>query len=199
MNQETNKRRLLLMDDDRLILTTMAAGLRQAGYLVDEADSGERALELCAQERPDLAILDIRMAGLSGMEVAERLQEYAIPFLFLTAYGEEELVTSAVKLGALGYMVKPLDIQQMVPEVEAALGRALEIKNLRIALEQKRETSVAIGILMERNHLSAEQAFDQLRNLARSQRRKVVDLATAIVAESEVAYKEGASSASPNE
>jgi response regulator NasT len=185
MSQEIKKVRLLLVDDDRLVLTTMAAGLRQAGYLVDEADSGARALELCAQARPDLAVLDVRMSGLSGVEVAERLQEYAIPFLFLTAYGEEELVRNAVKLGALGYLVKPIDIQQIVPELEAALGRAAEIKNLRIALDQKRETSVAIGILMERHHLTSEQAFEQLRNLARSQRRKVVEVAAAIVMASE--------------
>ena len=181
MDQEIKKTRLLLVDDDRLVLSTMAAGLRQAGYRVDEAGSGDRALELCAQARPDLAVLDVRMSGLSGVEVAERLQEYAIPFLFLTAYGEEELVRNAVKLGALGYLVKPVDIQQMAPEIEAALGRAAEIRNLRIALDQKRETSIAIGILMERHRFTAEQAFEQLRNLARSQRRKVVEVATAIV------------------
>jgi response regulator NasT len=82
-------------------------------------------------------------------------------------------------------LVKPIDIQQIVPELEAALGRAAEIKNLRIALDQKRETSVAIGILMERHHLTSEQAFEQLRNLARSQRRKVVEVAAAIVMASE--------------
>lgn len=186
-------KKILLVEDDRLVLATMAGGLRDAGYEVCEAATGDEALRICEERRPDLVILDVRLPGISGIDVAERLAESCdTPFIFLTAYGDQKIVKSAVELGAMGYLIKPIEMQQLIPAVEAVLGRAGELRqlrddqgHLRIALTQKRETSMAVGVLMERHGLSADDAFARLRDTARSQRRKVVDLATEIIAASE--------------
>ena len=101
--------KILVADDDRVVLLTLAEGLREAGFEVIEARDGLQALALCRSEAPDLALLDIRMPGLDGLELARRLRdETRVPFLFFSAYGDEEFVRRAVEIGALGYLIKPL-------------------------------------------------------------------------------------------
>lgn len=181
--------RILLVDDDRLISATLSEGLRQHGYQVEIANSGEQALGLCAQAEPDLAILDMRMSGMSGVETARFLRDRTqVPYLFLSAYGDPETVKEAVDEGALGYLVKPVDIGQLIPAVEAALARSSDIDGLRqseqhlqTALAQSREVSIAIGVFMERFRFDREQAFAVLRYQARSQRRKLQEVAGEIV------------------
>lgn len=181
--------RIVVADDDRLVLYTIAAGLRGAGYEVLEAEEGEQAYRLCVESAPDLALLDVRMPVMSGLEVARRLRlERDTPVLFLSAYGDADTVKQAVDEGALGYLVKPLDNTQIIPAIEAALARAGEIRKLReteenlsAALKSSREISVAVGLIMERYDLRAEEAFEALRSYARSLRRKISDVAAGIV------------------
>lgn len=190
----TDNRRLLLADDDRLILATLGRGLRDVGFDVIEAVSGEEAVHLAKEKSPDLAILDVRMPGLSGIETAQRLRrETTVPFIFLSAYGDTDVVKQAAVEGALGYLLKPIDVPQMVPLIEAALARAAEIRALRAneahlntALAAGRETSVAVGLLMERKRLTLADAFETLRSYARSQRRKVQDVAGEMVRAAEL-------------
>lgn len=180
---------ILVVDDDRLVLASLVQGLRSAGYRVSEASRGEEALDLAANEPPDLALLDVRMPGMDGIDLGEHLaRRFGVPFLYLSAYGEMELVERAVSLGALGYLVKPLDISQILPSIEAALTRAAEMRRLReteaqlvAALEGDREISVAVGILMERRGLDRQQAFEMLRAAARAQQRKLRDVAAEVV------------------
>jgi AmiR/NasT family two-component response regulator len=185
---------LLLVDDDRVVLSTVASGLRQAGYHVSTAESAEEAESLLAGgERPDLAILDVRLSGPDGLYLAQRLRELDhIPFMMLSAYSDPQIIGQATRLGALGYMVKPLDISQLLPGIEAALSRADELQGLRetrlqlqAALDAEREISIATGITMVQYRLSRGDAFDRLRTSARSQRRKLADLAAQIVQASE--------------
>lgn len=180
---------ILIVDDDRLILSTIGRGLRDAGYRVSEASDGQSALELVARDKPDLAVLDVRMPGMSGIELAAQLtSDYQLPFIFLSAYGGSHIIEHANALGALGYLVKPLDVPQIIPAIEAALARAAQIDDLKTkgeqlshALETGRETSIAIGILMERRGLDRTQAFEALRAHARTQRRRVHEIAGEIV------------------
>jgi len=184
-----NAARILVVDDDRLILHTLAAGLRDAGYEVMAADEGDLALRLCQEARPDLALLDIRLPGMPGPRIAEQLQQQgAVPIMFLSAYSDADMVEQAVAAGALGYLVKPLDVAQIVPSIAAALARAAEISalkqaeaNLNRALGSSRSTSVAVGLIMERYRLSPEHAFEMLRSYARSRREKVAEAAARIV------------------
>lgn len=185
---------ILLADDDRLALVTLGKGLRQAGYKVLEASSGSQAIKLCQDAKPDLAILDIRMPDMSGLEVAQRIQHHmAIPFVILSAYGDNELVKQAVNYGAVGYLVKPLDVPQLVPSIEAGLQRSAEIRKLRetekqlnTALSTGRDISTAVGLIMERYRLNNADAFEKLRSFARSQRRKISEIAAEIVQAAEI-------------
>jgi AmiR/NasT family two-component response regulator len=177
--------RLLLADDDRLILSTLGQGLRDAGYEILEATDGKSAVHICERSLPDLAILDIRMPGISGVEAAHQIREKTkTPFIFLSAYGDKEVVQLAVQEGALAYLVKPVDIPQIVPTIEAALARAEELaelrtstQNLNSALDTNRETSMAVGLVMERYRVNRDTAFKILRNYARSERLKLNQLA----------------------
>ena len=120
---------ILVVDDDRLVLATLVAGLKQAGFEVIEADNGDDAILLARKFKPLLAILDMRMQGKSGMDVARYLAaNTATGFMFLSAFGDADIVEEATRMGALGYLVKPLDVRQIVPAVRAALGRWEEIK-----------------------------------------------------------------------
>ncbi|MEI8323801.1 MAG: response regulator [Betaproteobacteria bacterium] len=168
----------------------MADGLIDAGYAVTTADSAEEAESwLAGGERPDLAILDVRMPGRGGLYLAQRLRELDhIPFIMLSAYSDAAIVEEATRHGALGYAVKPLDIPQLIPAVEAALARANELQGLREtrqqlqrALDAERNISVATGIYMMQYRLRRSEAFNVLRDAARKQRRKLADMADEIV------------------
>lgn len=179
---------ILLVEDDMLILRTLAEGLRETGYHVSEAGSAEEAMALCSGQRPDLAVLDIRMSGQSGLELAHWLSERDISFLFFTAYDSQEYVQEAQRAGALGYLVKPLDVPRIIPTLETALARARELAHMRerqdklvSALQNSREISTAVGVIMEREGVTAEQAFESLRAEARSQRRKITEVARDIL------------------
>ena len=120
----TGKGRILVVDDDRLVLATVVHGLAQAGYEVIDADNGDDAILLARQHKPELALLDIRMEGKSGFDVAAYLREVChIPFMFLSAFSDEATVAQVRALGAVAYLVKPLDVGQIVPTVDAAFVR----------------------------------------------------------------------------
>jgi len=182
------------VDDDRVILTTISEGLRQEGYVVTTAASGEEALEVTKNAAPDLALLDIRMPGMSGVELAKRLSdEREIPSIFLSAFDDHDIVRLAAEQGALGYLVKPMLPQQIVPTIEAALARAEEIKalrdreqQLRDILDKRQTASIAVGVIMERAGLDRRRAFEALRRCARDRQQKLSDLAEEIVAAAEL-------------
>lgn len=182
--------RLLLVDDDRLVLSTLASGLRQEGYRVSTAESAEDAEAILASgERPDLAILDVRLSGQDGLYLADRLHELDhIPFMMFSAYSAPAMVERANRHGALGYLVKPLDIPQMVPAIEAALARANDLQDLRTtrlqlqaALDAERDINLAVGITMMQHRLTRREAFELLRKSARSRRCKLAELAAEII------------------
>ncbi len=183
---------ILVVDDDRLVLATVVAGLKQADFDVIEADNGDDAILLARKHRPALAILDMRMQGKSGMDVARYLAANTnTGFMFLSAFGDSDIIEEATRLGALGYLVKPLDVKQIVPAVRAALVRVQERPpeprpSARPATwapvgAPGREQSVAIGILMERLRLDYDRALEALRAQARSEGRSVDELAASMV------------------
>lgn len=188
-------KKILLVDDDRLILALVGEGLRKSGYEVETVSSGDEAIVRCRENPPDLAILDVRMPGKTGIETARELRgATAVPYLFLSAYSDLDIVKSAVDEGALGYLVKPIDVTQIVPTIEAALARAAELRELRErethlnnALAAGRESSLAVGLVMERYRLDRRAAFEALRFHARSQRRKFDEVAAEFVKSAEQA------------
>src|SRR5262250_3906589 len=100
--------------------------------VVGEARDGEEAVALAAELQPDLAVLDVKMPRLDGIEAARRmLEERPIPIVMLTAYGQDELVGRAVEAGVFGYLVKPFREQDLVPAIAAARARHAELQELR--------------------------------------------------------------------
>jgi AmiR/NasT family two-component response regulator len=192
-SREEEQRHILVVDDDRLVLAALAEGLRAAGYRVTGTAGPQDAIDIAARDAPDLALLDVRMPGMSGIELGGKLRELGdIPVLFLSAYGDQEIVKQAAGEGALGYLVKPLDVQQIVPSIEAALARGRDIKKLReseaqlnAALAGSREVSMAVGVLMMRDRLDRTQAFELLRFHARSQRRTAAEVARELLSSAE--------------
>jgi response regulator NasT len=120
-----SKGRILVVDDDRLVLATLVQGLTDAGYEVIDADNGDEAILFAREHRPQLALLDIRMVGKTGFDVARTLRDpkYGIPFMFLSAFADEATQREVQALGALDYLIKPLDVGQIVPRVDAAFAR----------------------------------------------------------------------------
>lgn len=183
------KHTILVVDDDRLVLATLAHGLSQAGYDVIDADNGDDAILLAHQHRPDLALLDIRMQGKSGFDVAAYLREQGVtPFMFLSAFADEQTAAQVKALGAVAYLVKPLDIAQILPVVEAAL--AVPAKPSVAAATPRATTDalpspeilMAIGVLMHRYSLPRAQAFERLHRLAQAEGRAPQEQAQRVLA-----------------
>jgi len=171
-----SKGRILVVDDDRLVLATVAHGLAQAGYDVIDADNGDDAILLAREHRPELALLDIRMEGKSGFDVAQTLRDaYNIPFMFLSAFSDPATLATVKSLGALAYLVKPLDVGQIVPAVEAAFGRLRLAREAALAEPAASATEpanpladpvpLALGVLMHRHALSREEALRRLQRM----------------------------------
>ncbi len=128
----TAKPRILLVDDDRVTLALLASAVRNAGCEPLPAGSAAVALQLAAQSAPDLALLDVEMPGMSGLELAQHLRQAGgPPFLFLSSLDDAASVEHAIGLGALGYLVKPVDVRQIGPAVRAGLARGSELAQLR--------------------------------------------------------------------
>lgn len=114
---------ILVVDDDRLVLLTLVEALRQAGYTVLEADNGDEAILLAREHRPALAVLDIRMQGLSGFDVAQYLRDQLqTPFVFVSAFADPGIRQQAQALGAKQLLTKPVQSQVLLQTVEAALA-----------------------------------------------------------------------------
>jgi len=190
-----NKRLILLVDDDVLILGLLNQVLQKAGFETRMATSGQMALDMIleSEREPDLALLDIGMPGMSGLELGERLQaQTTIPMMFLSANEDDAVVKQATDRGAVGYLVKPIEMARIAPTIKAALARADEIRHLResetklaAALQAGRETSIAIGLLMERYKTDRKTAFEVLRDYARSNRIKLNDVAKSLLSAEE--------------
>nr|WP_184299025.1 response regulator [Roseateles oligotrophus] len=188
----SSKGKILVVDDDRLVLATLTYGLAQAGFEVLDADNGDDAILLAREHRPELALLDIRMEGMSGFDVAAYLREsLQIPFMFLSAFADEETVTKVKELGAVAYLVKPLDIHQIVPAVEAAFAHrslpaaaaarpaASAAATRPAVLDQP--AALAVGILMHRYSLSRQEALERLLALCQADGRDLQEQALRLV------------------
>ncbi|MFG6465601.1 response regulator [Roseateles sp. BYS87W] len=193
-----SKGKILVVDDDRLVLATLSYGLTQAGFDVIDADNGDDAILLAREHRPQLALLDIRMEGLTGFDVAAYLREYLqTPFMFLSAFADEATVTKVKELGAVAYLVKPLDISQIVPAVEAAFARATPPAAPPTAATAASAvapaatgsevpatldiTALAVGVLMHRFSLPRDEALARLLSLASADGHSVPEQARRLV------------------
>jgi two-component system, NtrC family, response regulator AtoC len=118
---------VLIVDDERTLARAIKAFLVEAGYEAEVAGDAETALDLLPRLRPDLVFADVRLPGMSGIDLLRRIQEFdpAIPVIIMTAYGTIQGAVEAVKLGAFDYMKKPVDLEELKLLADRARETAL--------------------------------------------------------------------------
>lgn len=187
--------KILVVDDDRLVLATLVHGLTQAGFEVIDADNGDDAILLAREQRPTLALLDIRMQGMSGFDVATYLRDQLrIPFMFLSAFSDEATLAQIRALGALAYLTKPLDVAQIVPAVKAAFQQVQARAGVAPAVPSPpavamptrpdplgQGVAIAVGIVMHRFSLSRAAALERLERMARQDGRTLEATSAAVI------------------
>ena len=164
--------RILVAEDETIIRLDLRALLEQAGFDVcGEARDGVEAVELARELEPDLAVMDVKMPRLDGIEAARRiLEERPIPIVMVTAYGHDEIVSRAVEAGVYGDPVKPFREQDLLPAIQTARARHDELQALRAeaesladALAARKAIERAKGVLMAKEGLTEQEAFERLR------------------------------------
>jgi response regulator NasT len=183
--------RILIAEDETLIRLDLRELLERHGFDVcAEARDGSEAVELARSEHPDLAVLDVKMPEMDGIEAARKiLDERPIPIVMLTAYGQDELVSRAVEAGVFGYLVKPFRETDLLPAIAAARARheellALreEVESLSEALAARKSIERAKGLLMEKERIAEADAFARLRRASQLSGRPMKVVADAIIA-----------------
>jgi two-component system, response regulator PdtaR len=183
--------RILIAEDETLIRLDLRALLEGAGFEVcAEARDGAEAVELARTLEPDLAILDVKMPGLDGIEAARMItEERGIPIVIVSAYGEEELVRRAVDIGVFGYLMKPFRESDVVPAIRTAHARHEEVAGLREeaeslteALAARKAIERAKGLLMAKEGLSEDEAYRRLRSASQASGRPMRVIAEALTA-----------------
>ena len=183
--------RILIAEDETIIRLDLRELLENAGFEVcAEAKDGIEAVELAASTEPELAILDVKMPRLDGIEAARRiLEEHPIPIVMLTAYGQDELVSRAVEAGVFGYLVKPFRESDLLPAIRTARARHEELAALRDeaeslveALAARKSIERAKGLLMAKEGLTEQEAFERLRRASQLAGRPLKVVSDALIA-----------------
>ncbi len=181
--------RVLIAEDETVIRLDLRTLLEDAGYVVcAEARDGAEAVEFAATTRPDLALLDVKMPVLDGIEAAKRITASApIPIVMLTAYGERELVRRAASAGAFAYLTKPYRANDLLPAIELAIARQGEFDALREeaatladALAARKSIERAKGLLMQHEGLTEGESFARLRTASQRSGQTLKLIADAI-------------------
>src|SRR5437868_2054558 len=183
--------RILVAEDETIIRLDLRELLERAGFEVcAEARDGLEAVAYARAEEPDLAILDVKMPRLDGIEAARRiLDERPIPIVMLTAYGQDELVSRAVEAGGFGYLVKPFRESDLLPALRTASARHEELAALREeaesladALAARKSIERAKGLLMAKESLTEQDAFARLRKASQVSGKPLKVVADALIA-----------------
>jgi response regulator NasT len=180
--------RILVAEDEALIRMDLVEMLQGAGYeVIAEATNGQEAVELAQLHKPDLAILDVKMPVMDGISAAEKIINLA-PVLMLTAFSQKELVDRARDAGVMAYVVKPFTIGDLIPAIEIAISRHLqmrsladEVADLHERLETRKLIDRAKGILMKALNLSEPEAFSWIQRAAMDRRMSMKAVAQAVI------------------
>jgi AmiR/NasT family two-component response regulator len=182
--------RVVLAEDEAIIRLDLKEILEEEGYVVvGETGRGDQAIDLVRTERPDLAILDIKMPGMDGLTAARAITDERLSaVLILTAFSQHDLVEQAREAGALAYLVKPFQKSDLIPAIEMALGRheqmmALERENADLAarLEARKLTDRAKGRLMDEHGQTEAESWRFLQKSAMDQRRPISEVAIDVI------------------
>ena len=190
MNTDRPSTRIVIAEDEAIIRLDLRETLEEEGYVVvADTGRGDSAVELVREHRPDVAIFDIKMPGLDGLEAARVVSaEKLCPVVMLTAFSQREVIEQARDAGALAYLVKPFQKTDLVPAIELAIGRFQEMKILsgeRDALGEQLELRKLLdrakGLLIDKFTMTEHDAFEFIQKSAMSTRSKMVDVANQIL------------------
>ena len=190
MNANQLSTRIVIAEDEAIIRLDLRETLEEEGYIVvADTGRGDDAIELVRQHKPDVAIFDIKMPGLDGLDAARVVSaEKICPVVMLTAFSQREVIEQARDAGALAYLVKPFQKTDLVPAIELAIGRFRELMTLsgeRDALGEQLELRKLLdrakGLLIDKFSMTEQSAFDFIQKNAMSTRAKMVDVANQIL------------------
>ena len=183
--------RVVIAEDEAIIRLDLKETLLEEGYdVVGETGRGDDALDLIRATRPDLAILDVKMPGMDGLEVARHVADERIcGVLVLTAFSQREIIEQARDAGALAYLVKPYQKSDLIPAIEVAIGRFRELQALSghvealgEQLEARKLIDRAKGLLIDSFGLKEQEAFAFIQRTAMRDRCRMRDVAEKILA-----------------
>jgi response regulator NasT len=187
----TTPLRILVAEDETIIRLDLCELLERSGFEVAaQARDGVEAVELARSVEPDLAIMDVKMPKLDGIDAARQMLEARpLPIVMLTAYGQDDLVARAVEAGVFGYLVKPFREQDLLPAIQTARARFAELvevreeaESLQEALAARKAIERAKGLLMAREGISEEDAYRRLRRASQQSGRPLRVIAEALTA-----------------
>lgn len=182
--------RVVIAEDEAIIRLDLKETLEEEGYIVvGETGRGDKAVDLVREHRPDLAILDIKMPGMDGLEAARLITKDRIcGVLVLTAFSQREIIEEARDAGALAYLVKPFQKSDLIPAIEVAIGRfremqALsgEVEVLGEQLEARKSIDRAKGILIDQFKMSEADSYGFIQRGAMNHRTTMKAVADMVV------------------
>lgn len=182
--------RIVVAEDEAIIRLDLVESLRAEGYdVVADTGRGDEAIELVAEHSPDVVVLDIKMPGSDGIEVTRTITaERKAAVVILTAYSQRDMIDAARDAGAMAFLVKPYQHDELVPAIELALARfrefnALEghVAELEDRLEVRKVVDRAKGVLIDSHGLSEADAYSFIQRTAMSQRRTMRDVAVDVL------------------
>jgi len=184
------KRRAIVVEDEALIRMDIVETLREGGYdVVGEASNGEEAVALAREFKPDVVVMDVKMPVMDGITAAEHIaKERLAPVVLLTAFSQTELVERARDAGAMAYVVKPFTPADLLPAVEIAASRFVEIRALENEIADINERMAtrktverAKGILMEKMQLNEPEAFRWIQKTSMDRRLTMREVDEAVI------------------
>lgn len=184
---------ILIADDESIIRLGLKSMLEGLGHQVIAATNGREAIRMAEHQSPDLVILDIRMPYTDGLQAARAITlARPVPVLFLTAFSERDLIDKATDLPVHGYLVKPIQPEELGAAISVAMKRFEESRALAeraAALERELAARKVIdrakGLLMQ-NGLSEEEAYLWIQDRARRNRQTLAATAAAVLTESQL-------------
>ena len=181
--------RILIAEDEAIIRMDLREMLEEEGFdVVAEASDGREAVDLTREHKPDLAILDIKMPGMSGIRAAEVItRERISAVLILTAFSQRDLAADAAQAGAMAYLVKPFQKSDLVPAIEIALERYRDIASLRQdvsdlseRLEARKLIERAKGALIDQG-MSEGDSYQLMQRAAMDRGLRLVEVAKLVL------------------
>jgi len=189
--------RILIVDDEPIIRMDLREILEELGcVVVGEAPDGETAVNLARSTRPEVTLMDIKMPGeINGLDAARILIEEEIcPVVLLTAYNHREFVEESADVGVFGYLIKPINENEVYPALKVAVAKwryLIDLKeenaSLKDKFEKRKIVDIAKGILMDKYDMKEREAYKKIQRLSMEKRTDMAEIAKSIIISQEVA------------